>query len=141
MRGPVLTPTYAHAPTKLATLARRHTHDPLAYTRDPCSPSQRFFRGADITPPTQPFLSFSFSCFFLLPLCACYARGRREARREKEGRVVKGNFSLSAWISRNIAFEYSACSLRLLCVYRIYEYGDLRNEICRDLEAANDEED
>lgn len=55
--------------------------------------------------------------------------------------MVKGNFSLSAWISRNIAFEYSACSLGLLCVYRIYEYGDLRNEICRDLEAANDEED
>lgn len=86
--------------------------------------------------PAHPTFSkfLIFVLFPLLSMCLLYAGGGEAWRKRTRGRTVKGNFSLFVWISRNIGFEYSACSLGLL--YRSYEYVDLWNEVCQDL---NDE--
>lgn len=83
--------------TQLATLARRHTHDPLARTRATRVHLRgvRSFRGADITPPTQPFPSFSFSCFFLFSLCACYAGGKEEGKEGGWRKEISASFGIS----------------------------------------------
>ena len=74
-----------------------HTRSARAYTREPCSPSRgvRSFRGADITPPTQPFPSFSFSCFFLFSLDACYAGGKEEGKEGGWRKEISASFGIS----------------------------------------------